>query len=119
MDKHIMDNNSWVIFDADNTLWNIEYLYNEARNELCKYLSEKGHSFPEVGNFQRRRDRELYLTYGYSACRFARSFEDTAIHFLDGSDVNSITHCRSIALQVFDRSPIINPDLRKPRGQPA
>lgn len=106
-----MDNNSWVIFDADNTLWNIEHLYNEARSELCRYLSKKGNSLTAVENFQRERDSELYLTYGYSACRFARSFEDTAIYFLGNSDINSIKHCRSIALQVFDKSPIVNPDL--------
>lgn len=97
---------SWVIFDADNTLWDIEKFYDEARVELCAYLSGKGCHRDEVEEFQRRRDVHLHKTYGYSACRFPRSFEDTVINFLGVNGAESdIVHCRALALEVFSRTP--------------
>ena len=101
---------SWIIFDADNTLWNIEHLYDDSRNRLCVYLEGLGCDKEKVEEYQRKRDVELASTYGYSACRFARSFEDTVIHFLGGQD-DHIVHCRSIALEVFDKAPKIHDNL--------
>lgn len=101
---------AWVIFDADNTLWDIEHLYDKARKELIDYVSKRGFSKEEVEKFQRQRDRQLVETYGYSACRFARSFEDTVVSFL-GDDKNSIIHCRSIALDVFEKKAETSPGL--------
>ncbi len=92
---------AWVIFDADNTLWDIEYLYDDARNELVEYISKQGHSSLEIEKYQRCRDKQLITTYGYSACRFARSFEDTVIRFV-GYDDRCIIHCRKLALDVFE-----------------
>lgn len=97
---------NWVIFDADNTLWDIEHLYDNARNELCHFLEDKGFDRHQIENFQRNRDVELCSTYGYSACRFARSFEDTVIEYLGGSCKNDdVIHVRKIALDVFEKKP--------------
>jgi len=93
---------AWVIFDADNTLWDIEYLYDDARKELVGYIAKQGYSALEIEGYQRNRDKQLITTYGYSACRFARSFEDTVIKFI-GNDEKSIIHCRKLALDVFER----------------
>lgn len=93
----------WVIFDADNTLWDVELLYDLARGDLCALLAEHGQDATEVEEFQQRRDAELHKVYGYSACRFARSFEDTAMHFLPNASAKTIRHVRQIALDVFER----------------
>lgn len=96
----------WVIFDADNTLWNLERLYDEARDELCDYLERLGLNKDDVVKYQRSRDKALHATYGYSACRFARSFEDTASSLLAGKCTDERTiHVRNIALKVFERDP--------------
>ena len=94
---------NWVIFDGDNTLWLIEHLYDEARENLCHHLVARGHDAHEVDKFQRNRDRELHASYGYSACRFARSFEDTALKFAPESSGKDILHVRNLALEVFER----------------
>jgi putative hydrolase of the HAD superfamily len=92
---------AWIIFDADNTLWPIEHLYDEAREEMCAFLSTKGVNIEEARTFQERRDKELHETYGYSACRFARSFEDTILRFLPDSTPEDVRHVRRLALDVF------------------
>lgn len=94
---------NWVIFDGDNTLWLIEQLYDDARINLCEYLAARGCDKYAVELFQRERDKELYATYGYSACRFARSFEDTAIQFLPQITPKDVQHIRNFALEVFER----------------
>lgn len=104
----------WVIFDADNTLWDIEHLYDEARNEMCEFIKNKGFENREIEEYQRKRDSELYSIYGYSSCRFARSFEDTAVHILKGKCKNQdIIHVRKIALDVFEKDPRYNKDIEE------
>lgn len=105
---------SWVIFDADNTLWDVEQFYDEARIQLCEYLETKGCSRDAVEIYQRSRDVELQKTYGYSACRFARSFEDSVIEFLGGSGFEAeIIHCRALALNIFEKKPTLHVELDK------
>lgn len=93
----------WIIFDGDNTLWMIEHLYDDARVNLCKYLAARGVEYRLAEDFQRKRDSALYDTYGYSACRFARSFEDTALEFCPDISAQDVRHVRNIALEVFER----------------
>lgn len=93
----------WVIFDADNTLWAVEHLYDEARAELCHLMQELGANAVECEEFQQRRDKELHVTYGYSACRFARSFEDTLLHFFPDAAAESVRQVRGLALDVFEQ----------------
>lgn len=98
-----LDQQKWVVFDADNTLWAVEHLYDEARRELCDFLESRGVPAQESERFQQYRDKELHRTYGYSACRFARSFEDTVLHFLSNACSEDVRHARTIALSVFDQ----------------
>lgn len=106
--------NHWIIFDADNTLWDIEHLYDEARQQLVCFLDKEGFDPQVVEAFQRDRDKQLVQTYGYSACRFARSFEDTMYHF-GGADICSskVVHARKLALEVFEREPRHNQDVQE------
>jgi putative hydrolase of the HAD superfamily len=95
-------NARWVIFDADNTLWHVESLYNEARADLCSYVSNlSGQPVPEIEDFQQDRDKELNEIYGYSAARFARSFEDTIYKFVPHATTAQVRHVRALAEKVF------------------
>ncbi len=94
----------WIIFDADNTLWETEVIYDVARDEMCEYLAAKSKtSKREIESFQKQRDAELHKAYAYSASRFPRSFEDTCSHFLPAADPNEVRHVRRIAEAVFEK----------------
>jgi putative hydrolase of the HAD superfamily len=93
----------WLIFDADNTLWAVEHLYDQARESMCAFLGAKGASLDLARIFQLSRDKELYETYGYSACRFARSFEDSLFHFFPSAPAEDVRHVRRLALDVFEQ----------------
>lgn len=93
----------WVIFDGDNTLWSVENLYDAARHELCLFIGGMELDSAVVENFQQTRDAELHASYGYSACRFARSFEDTLLHFIPNAELTVIRHVRQLALNVFEQ----------------
>jgi hypothetical protein len=65
------NSDQWVIFDGDNTLWDIEHLYNDARNEMCEYISslcEADES--DIEELQQQRDKQLYKTHGYRPIDF-------------------------------------------------
>jgi putative hydrolase of the HAD superfamily len=109
----------WVIFDADNTLWDVETLYDRARNEYCAYVEglllkarpETKVRRAVVDILQRHRDVQLHSTHGYSAARFARSFEDTLSFLLPFTPPGDIQHVRELALQVFVAKPELRPGL--------
>jgi predicted acylesterase/phospholipase RssA/FMN phosphatase YigB (HAD superfamily) len=91
-----------VIFDADNTLWNVETFYNQARTRMCEYVDSLSHSgMEEISTYQQQRDTELRRVYGYSASRFARSFEDTIYHFVPGATAEQVRHVRALGEAVF------------------
>lgn len=107
--------NAWVVFDADNTLWKTETLYDEARHAFARFIVETYHrarpNLPKdedideglVNCAQRIRDKALSKTYGYSACRYARSFEDTLLFFMPDAQHADVIHVRKMALDVFEK----------------
>jgi putative hydrolase of the HAD superfamily len=104
-------NRKWIIFDADNTLWDVEPLYNSARVKFCEFAldtinkaGENANSYVTkeiIATAQRHRDIQLRKTHGYSASRFARSFEDTLLFFMQYAPPEAVIHARTIALDVF------------------
>jgi putative hydrolase of the HAD superfamily len=113
--------NSWIIFDADNTLWDIESLYDRARTEFCEFLfaaleegshNSKGYvTLDLIERAQRHRDLQLYASLGYSSGRFAKSFEDTVSFFMPASERTLMERATQIALGVFDCAPTISDGL--------
>ncbi|GGD00684.1 HAD family hydrolase [Aquisalinus flavus] len=99
------DKNSWVIFDADNTLWELEPIYDAARDEFAAYLSDAlGNAPEEIIAFQRQRDAEIFAFLGYSKERFPQSFLDTAAHFLQGKkDAEVMRKAKKIGASVFEK----------------
>ncbi len=94
----------WVIFDADNTLWQLEPLYDRARSQLALLLNEKlGVRPSDVEMVQRQRDKFLFRWMGYDLDRFPQSFTDTAEHFLDGRENDSLMRrARALGKSVFE-----------------
>lgn len=92
----------WVIFDADNTLWRLEPLYDAARQKLVDYLRKKGCNPIEVERFQRSRDAELFKWWGYHKIRFPLSFQDTAEYFLQKPTDREMKQIIGFAQNVFE-----------------
>jgi len=90
-----------VIFDGDNTLWDVESLYDQARENLCNLVERLGGNAQAAELFQRARDTELYERHGYAAHRFPQSFADTVRHCLGRDDPVLEEKARDIAAQVF------------------
>ncbi len=98
----------WVIFDGDNTLWDVESLYDRARDHLCTLLTQFGVDPHTADKFQRARDAELHGLYGYSSDRFPQSFADTLNHFLGDKAPELEQRVREIAKNVFRaRAPLV------------
>src|ERR1700730_4187205 len=91
----------WVIFDADNTLWETESLYDEARRTLTNVLAPRGVDAAMAGEIQQTIDEELYESHGYSAQRFPESFDRTLVHFFPSASDEERANARSIAERVF------------------
>jgi len=118
-----MPSAKWIIFDADNTLWDVESLYDRARHEFCKYVlgkitgvGENKNSYvtPELlEQAQRHRDIQLHKTHGYSSSRFARSFEDTFTFFMPHVPAEALIHARRLAMEVFEQRATPAPGLEE------
>jgi len=93
----------WVIFDADNTLWDLENLYHSARSKLIRFLVNLEFDADEVDQFQRNRDMELFKKYGRKPIRFPESFIDTLIHFKPAPSKEEVEYVWEIAHSVFSR----------------
>lgn len=101
----------WVIFDADNTLWETESLYDDARRTLTNILALRGVDAAVAGEMQQAIDEELYKTFGYSAQRFPASFERTLVYFFPASSEEERAQVRAVAERVFERPAIVNQGL--------
>lgn len=93
---------NWVLFDADNTLWSVEHLYNHARTELCRYISKFGYSYRKIEYFQQECDAQLHEKMGYSSERFPKSFVETLLHFRPEASSADISKVKSLAQDVFE-----------------
>lgn len=92
----------WVIFDADNTLWDVEAIYDHARKRFCEKVSKLSGKTPdEIEAHQRDCDAGLKATFGYSASRFSRSFEETLKNFVNNPSTEDIVCVRRLAEHVF------------------
>ncbi len=95
----------WVIFDADNTLLNLETIYNETRDDFVDYMASIGFDPQKVEAYQRKRDAQLFEVMDYRSSRFPNSFMDTAEHFLKHPDPEVLRKALRIGESVFDRRP--------------
>jgi phosphoglycolate phosphatase-like HAD superfamily hydrolase len=86
-------------------------LYDDARVTFCAYVADLIHKASPGGALvaqnvdvlQRHRDVQLQKTHGYSAARFARSFEHTLLFLLPHCSPDEVRRVRSLAMNVFER----------------
>jgi len=93
----------WVIFDADNTLWDLEDLYNRAKRDLCSFKAFRGFDPEDVADYQQRRDLELFEKYGRTPRRFPQSFVDTLLHFHPAPKLEEVEYVWKMGTAVFQK----------------
>src|SRR5690242_11545016 len=98
----------WVIFDADNTLWQTESLYDDARRSLTEVLAQRGIDRAVSAEIQQTVDEKLFKSHGYSARRFPESFERTLTHFFPGASDAERAQIRILAERVFKLPAIVH-----------
>ncbi len=102
----------WVLFDGDNTLWNVEALYDDARVRFCEYVlqyitelgldPDRHIDLDLIERCQKHRDLQLHKSLGYSSERFSKSFEDTLLFLFPNASPQIVRHACSLATTVFD-----------------
>jgi len=71
-----------IIFDGDDTLWQTEALYDQARDQVAHLISQKGLGAPSVIVEQAKMiDLENAQTQGVKKDRFANSMKETSKFF--------------------------------------
>lgn len=103
--------NPWVIFDADNTLWEVESLYDDARRSMTDILAARGIDRSISEDIQQTIDQSLHRIMGYSAQRFPESFEQTLAYFFPNASSHERAQIRAVAEQVFVRPAIAHDAL--------
>jgi putative hydrolase of the HAD superfamily len=103
----------WIIFDADNTLWDLEALYHNARRRLCRFLASLGFEQEEVEAYQKSRDVELFQNYGRLPKRFPQSFVDTLFHFRPAAKLDEIDYVWRLGTGVFESTACPYPGLER------
>jgi putative hydrolase of the HAD superfamily len=106
-----------VVFDGDDTLWNTEQLYDDAR-ALARGVVEK--SGLDGAKWERRErviDVENVDKLGFSTERFPTScvqaYEDLCRKSSRAIDVNIVEDIRQAARSVFERDPVLAPGARE------
>jgi FMN phosphatase YigB (HAD superfamily) len=98
------DERTWLFFNGDNTLWDVEILYDQQRAHFCEYME---HLFQiprdKTDAVQRKTDSELYRYLVYSPRRFPTSFVETlkklAPEHIDKQDTIDLVY--AIGAEVF------------------
>jgi len=103
----------WVVFDADNTLWEVESLYDDARRSMVEVLAARGIDRFISEEIQQAIDQNLHRTLGYSAQRFPESFEQTLVYFFPNASNQEREQIRAIAEQVFVRPAVAHEALNQ------
>lgn len=100
------DERTWLFFNGDNTLWDVEILYDEQRAHFCEYMLHV-YNIPtdRTDAVQRKTDSELYRYLVYSPTRFPTSFvktlEKLAPEHVDKPDALDLAY--RIGAEVFER----------------
>ena len=108
---------SGVIFDGDDTLWNTEHLYDDARSRARVIVDESGLDGAMWEERERSIDVENVANFGYSMERFPAScvqaYEDLCRQTAQPPDTKTAERIRQAARSVFEQDPPLVPGARE------
>jgi putative hydrolase of the HAD superfamily len=106
-----------VIFDADDTLWDTQPLYEDSKGRFFSLMEKCGFPSTEVSPAFEMRDHANVAKYAFSKHRFPQSMRDTYIAFCAsyGRRVNAKIANRALKIgqTVFQRTPTIIAGVEK------
>ena len=98
-----------IVFDGDDTLWSTERLYDDARANARRVVTESGLDGAKWEELERRIDVENVATIGFSTERFPTScvqaYEETSRNEARFPDPGVARRVRQAARSVFDLDP--------------
>jgi putative hydrolase of the HAD superfamily len=100
-----------IIFDGDDTLWENQVFYDEAKEEFFAFMANHGYEREKVAKKLSEVDIQNVNKFGFSRKRFPTSMKETAEFFIgidkgsiDPQIINNVTR---IGNSVFERKPIL------------
>lgn len=106
-----------IIFDGDDTLWENQVFYDEAKDQFYKLMDSQGFDRTSVKEKLSEIDRANVAKLGLSRKRFPTSMRETYVHFCTqehrNSDPNIEALVFAIGAAVFQRKPRPVDDVEK------
>ncbi|WP_420127266.1 HAD family hydrolase [Longimicrobium sp.] len=103
-----------IVFDADDTLWRTQELYDEAKARFFAWLAELGHDPGAAVSAYTEIDLANVARLGFSRERFPSSMEATYRALCSSRsrepDPAGVVQARTFATWVFDSTPELRPD---------
>lgn len=100
-----------VIFDADDTLWDTQPLYEKAKLEFVRLMERLGFPSEDASNRFEATDHANVSLFGFSKQRFPRSMHDTYAALCEAFgrrfDMDKASQALRIGESVFEQSPVI------------
>ena len=102
-----------IAFDADDTLWENETLYQEAQNKL-KVILSPWQSFQQIDSVLYETEQRNMPLYGYGIKAFTLSMIEAAIQISDGEITShEISQIINIAKSMLTSEVILRPHAKK------
>ena len=79
----------FIIFDGDDTLWDVESLYQAARRAIKRFLSDEGIDPERWEGLQRAIDVDRFVTQRFSPDRFPGSCVDAYLRLAQASAIST------------------------------
>ncbi|PJI55801.1 hypothetical protein CTI14_01805 [Methylobacterium radiotolerans] len=103
-----------VIFDADDTLWSTQELYDQAKGRFAEIVSPELHSRKALITQLDLYDAKAVQTQGFSRNRFGDSMQAVYMAICQEAgtapDLRVQNQLRQVANEVFRRAPSVYPD---------
>lgn len=100
-----------VIFDGDDTLWQNQVFYDEAKGEFYHLMERQGFDRRKVSSYLAEIDVANVARFGFSKLRFAQSMQDVYDLLCAQQDrpvdPAILDEVRSIGISVFQRTPLL------------
>jgi putative hydrolase of the HAD superfamily len=105
-----------IIFDGDDTLWQTQILYDQAKEDFFNLMVSEGFNRESVCQKFSEIDVANVKKYGFSKTRFPNSMMETYKFFCEQIQMPAKTdvlkRARAIGNSVFQRQPFMNPNVR-------
>ncbi|MDF1501322.1 HAD family hydrolase [Roseisolibacter sp. H3M3-2] len=110
-----------IVFDGDDTLWDTQALYDEAKTRFFALLAERGYSAVSVQSTFEEIDVANVARFGFSRERFPQSMRETYEYLCREADRRPkeavVRQAMALGSAVFDSRPAVRADAARTLAQ--